>query len=368
MSIQFRKDRKKWLVNLSIQGKRHQILCATKKQAQEIETGLKLKKAGFEGIQRPYSLAEAFASYLETESAQKTDASRKADKKVLDHALQFFSGNISINVMNGITLEDLQRFQIFVSSELGWSDTTVFKRMSLLKAVFNKAFNTGRISKDPCQFWKVPRGTSERRRAMTSAEFEKLIQSDPFTWVSDVLRFIRLTGARGASVADLAWSDVDFSKARILLSSRKGGLKKMKTISFPMYPELFNFLSRISGRIPRHEKFVFLDLYGQPLTGHKISVYAHNAIRKAGLKGVCLYSLRHALAVDLTERGVSMEIVRQLMGHSSIRQSQDYAQGVSSDCLGDSMTLIRGTVQEAPLPDANESENTSNVVTLKIVK
>lgn len=108
-------------------------------------------------------------------------------------------------------------------------------------------------------------------------------------------------------------------------------------------------------------EFVFLDDDHNKLTGHKISVAAHRLIKKAGVEGVVLYSLRHALAVDLTEAGVSLEITRQLMGHSNIRQTQEYAQGIGIDSLKQSVRLIRGdNIEERTAPEVDDSkENTT---------
>ncbi len=173
---------------------------------------------------------------------------------------------------------------------------------------------------------------------MTRDEFSKLIQIDNSGWLTRVLLFIRLTGARGASVAALKWSDIDFSTGSILMRSRKGGLKKTKTIAFPMYPELFNLMARIQ----RSNEFVFLDEDLQPLSAHRISSAGHRLIKKAGLKGVVLYGLRHALATDLIEAGVPTEIARKAMGHSNLNQIQTYTQNVGLESIGKSLTLIRG--------------------------
>lgn len=318
------------------------MLCDSKAEAKRIDTDLRLKNLGMSGMNSEYSIAEMFASYLETESAQKMPASRKADAKLLKIAADFLQNICDLRFAYCVSVEHLQRFQIFVSSELKWSDTTVALRMKTLRVIFKKAFIHGRIPKDPGAHWSVPRGTSAARRPMTRDEFTTLIQIDPFSWLTDVLLFMRLTGARGASVADLKWSDVDFSTATLLLRTRKGALKKIRTTPFPMYPELFNLLSRMKGRIPRHLEFVFIDHDNQPLTGHRISIAAHRLIKRAGLKGVVLYGLRHALATDLIEAGVPTEIARKALGHSNINQIQTYTQNVGIESVGKSLTLIRG--------------------------
>ena len=51
------------------------------------------------------------------------------------------------------------------------------------------------------------------------------------------------------------------------------------------------------------------------------------AVRKAGLeqKGYSLHSLRHTFASWLVQDGVKLEVVGQLLGHSSINITMRYA-------------------------------------------
>lgn len=344
MSILFRKERNKWIASRTVGGRRYRVSCETKREAKEIDEELRRKQLECIGIDLQYPLKDAFASFLATDSAQKTKGSQKGDRRFLDLALDFFHSS-NILKLSDVTLESLQLFQLHMASEFGWSSTTISKQSTLLRSVFKKATATGKIAKDPCELWKVPRGTPQRRRPMTLEEFNQLMGQPMPDWLRPVLLFIRLTGARGASVASLEWADVNFQTKRLYLSSRKGGLGKMKRIPFPMYSALYEFMEQHylrRGHIYNSLKYVFTgDDYGQQLTGHRISDTCYRLIKASGLKGVVLYSLRHALAVDLTENGVSIEIVRQLMGHSSISQTQTYAQGVSSDSLGESMNSIR---------------------------
>lgn len=344
MSVKFRKDRDRWQASGTVDGKRIRILCDTKKQAQEIDTDLKLKRHGLLGINSRYLLKDAFASFLETESELKTEASKKADSWFFDLALSYFNAQSLFHVEQ-ITLEDLQKSRIFMQKSRKWSDTTTASRCKLLKAVFNKLMISGRIAKSPAEHWKIPTGTAKRRRPMTRQEFQKLMNLEMPSWLRPVLHFIRLTGARGATVASLKWRDVDYEKRTVYLSSRKGKLRSTKVVPFPIYDELLNLFDSLSLANGMPNSFVFTDQYNEPLTGHQISDAAHRLIKRSGLDGVVLYSLRHSLAVDLTEAGVSMEITRQLMGHSNISQTQAYAQGVGHDSLKNSVDLIRGKTE-----------------------
>lgn len=356
MSITFRKDRNRWIASRTVDGKRVQITCESKREAKEVDEALREKQLNCVGIHLRYPIKEAFASYLETDSAQKTESTQKSDRKFLEVAEHFFCFSLCLRELKQIKIEHLQLFQLYMSRDLKLSYTTISLRLTVLRSVFKKAFVHGRIPSDPCEHWKVPRGTHVQRRAMTQSEFNQLRRQSMPDWLRPVLEFIRFTGARGASVASLRWSDVEFSKLRLYLSSRKGKLRHVQRTPFPLYEGLNAFLSHHQSS--SSGEYVFTDDDGRPLTGHRISSAAHRAIKTAGLEGVVLYSLRHALAVDLTESGVSIEITRQLMGHSNISQTQNYAKGVSSDSLSDSVKLIRA--REVTQQDVAVSENVTD--------
>ncbi len=304
-------------------------------------------------MNQQYSLAWEFQLYLESDSAQKTARSAQSDAYFLGIALDFLNNVRQKHYVDQVRLEDLQIFQIWLSKEQKlengsikevWGDTTIEFYTRILKKFFRKMHHTDKILKNPCEIWKVPRGTAEERRPMTLEEFDKIYDAAP-EWFKPPLMFIRLTGARGASLASLSWADVNFEKRAVILKSRKGGLKKMKTIPIPMYPALYDFLNekRVDGSPSRDSDPVFLGPNGLAITAQEISSEGSRLIRKVvGLSGVVLYGLRHAIAVEMTAAGVPTEIIRQAMGHSSIAQTSHYSKNIASSVVGDAMSLVRG--------------------------
>ena len=64
---------------------------------------------------------------------------------------------------------------------------------------------------------------------------------------------------------------------------------------------------------------VFAEATGEPYHLHGVSDSVKRLMRQIGLdKRANLKSLRHSFATVCIERGLAMEIVRDLMGHSSI--------------------------------------------------
>lgn len=351
MSLRYLKDRKRFEVSVTIGGERVRRYFKSKPDAQEFIRDVRLRQLGFDGIKREYKLSELFASYLELNSSQKIKQSVASDLRLLEIARHFFEKEHGLVLASQVGLEHLERFVIWAAPDRqcgqitkgAWSLTTIARNAHILKEVFQRAFKRELISKDPTLNWEIPSGDGERRRPMTVLEFEALCRVSP-PWFLAVVRFQWLTGARGASVASLLWEDVHLETATLYLVSRKGGRGKSKRIPFPMYQALMSLIAAV----PNTNDHVFVDENGDPVTPAKISRMGHRLIKRAGLKGVVLYGIRHALAVHLTEAGVPTEIVREAMGHSDIRMTQTYARGISLGTVGKAIHQIRD-VQPTPL-------------------
>lgn len=351
MSVRFRADRNKWQVSVFIHGKRVRPLFGSKREAQDFEREAKLRRQNLRGFKEPITLAEAFKSFLEIESAQKTKANAKADERFFEIVRHFLGKERGLQLVEEVGVEDLQRLQLWLAParQIGpmtkddWSDTTIAHHCKVLKTVFKKLLAMERIQKNPAAHWTIPAGESEKRRPMTAEEFGRIYELASERERA-ILLTMRLTGARGASIAALTWGEINLTDCTMLLRSRKGGRKKVKTVVIPIFPALLEALTKIWNQHPSKvpNAAVFLDENDRPVSAHWISVRGSRLIQRAGLKGVVLYGLRHALATDLIAAGVSGEITRQIMGHSDERQLKEYTSHLELENLSKALVKIRG--------------------------
>ncbi len=239
--------------------------------------------------------------------------------------------------MSEVHLESLERFELWAQTEKGWGPASILRHGKTIKTIFRKAFLTGRIQRDPTALWRLQAADPiERRRPMSDAEFERLLElAEP--WFKPVLLILGATGARPSSIARLQWKDVDSANSTLYFTSRKGGTKREKRIPFPIFPELAQIFAEID---PKTSEFVFLK-DGNPISGPMISMAGHRLIKDAGFKGVVLYGLRHKFATDLLRNGTSTEIARRLMGHSNEVMLKQYTSHLEIDSLEEAVTSMR---------------------------
>lgn len=73
------------------------------------------------------------------------------------------------------------------------------------------------------------------------------------------------------------------------------------------------------------------------------------ATEKAGIKGVTLHTLRHTCASRLVQAGVSLYVVKEWLGHSSITITERYAHLAPTN-LAAAMAMLENTAPALPVP------------------
>ena len=75
--------------------------------------------------------------------------------------------------------------------------------------------------------------------------------------------------------------------------------------------------------------FVFADLTGNYLPQRQFMDKYHSFLKKYGITDIRFHDLRHTFATLLIESDVSMKLVQELLGHSTISTSMDIYAHVS---------------------------------------
>lgn len=289
-----------------------------------------------------YSISEAFASYLKTNSPKKTASSQKIDRRVLAITEWFLEKELGLFHMSSVTVEALEQLEIWSSephecgtiSKQAWGPNSIMRHSKTIKTIFRKAFLTGRIQRDPTALWKLSPADPPPRALMTDEQFDAILSIAP-PWFQPVLRILEATGQRPSGVARLKWSDVEFDNGVAFFTSRKGGRNREKRNAFPL-----NEVRSIFESIPKLGEFVFLK-NGLPISGSLISMTAHRIIKAAGFK-VQIYSLRHKFITKLIQSGTPNEITRRLVGHANESQIKTYAKNLDIAALGLAVEKMRG--------------------------
>ena len=219
--------------------------------------------------------------------------------------------------MRTITPLMIERFRKYKLEE-GRTKSTCNRYMALMKTMFNTAIQENYTAGNPVNKVKFySEKDTLKERILTEAEERKLMET-----CSDTLKPILIaalnTGMRRAEILNLTWSQVDFKNRRIRVEKTKNNKLRFIPINDILFYEL-NTLREMDGQSPY---LFFNSETGKPYLDMKKGFKA--ACRRAGIEGLRFHDLRHTFATRLVEKGVDIETVRDLLGHSSIIITQRY--------------------------------------------
>jgi integrase len=235
----------------------------------------------------------------------------------------------------------------------GWGESTACSARGTVLAVLNWAVEQGYIDRHP--LGKLKRGSHKRRERVFTAEEMRKIVGFVKPDFADFLRALELTGARPfselallAATAD-GWDEavaairatrrikpkrprpgdgkpprpgvVDWAGRTVTFGEHKNE-KKGKTRTIYLVPELVAMLERLAERHPTGP--LFRNSLGGLWTSHDATRRLHHATRKLGIPRGTVYAVRHKVINDGLEKGLSANVIAELVGNSPVTISRHY--------------------------------------------
>lgn len=145
-----------------------------------------------------------------------------------------------------------------------------------------------------------------------------------------IFLFLMREGVRSMEGAALQWRDLDIENnsaiiRRAFSGSKLRHTKTGRTTPIPLDEDVKMALLRLPKPI-KQDQLVFRNSCGRRYTNSLLNKIWKRACKKAGIEGICLYSgTRHALASQAAQRGISIQKIGAMLGHSDIRTTMRYA-------------------------------------------
>lgn len=214
--------------------------------------------------------------------------------------------------------------------------STVNKELACLRAMLNFAKDEGLFKGDnPVSKVKFLREDNMRKRILSIEEEDRLLEECP-TPLFAIIKTALHTAMRKGEIVSLKWEDVDFENNYIFLKAKKTKSNKPREIEInPYLKKLLQNLKEKNG----HGEFVFLNSTGRPYKyADAIKNPFYNACKRAGIKGLTFHDLRRTSATRMFESGVRIEVISEILGHSTIEMTKRY---LSIDkCRRDALDLL----------------------------
>jgi integrase len=194
-----------------------------------------------------------------------------------------------------------------------------------LKAAFNKAVEWGYLTENPIRKIKLPRIPKTLPVFITKSDLDKIMANTKNPSLRDLFFFGFHTGMRQNEITNLQWDAVNFKDNVIKVQITDSFMTKSRRERIiPINNSLLELLVKLHSK--SSSKYVFTNPCGYKYHNDYISHQFKKAVRAAGLDDrIHFHDLRHGFASSLVQQGVSLYVVRDLLGHENHETTQIYS-------------------------------------------
>lgn len=204
------------------------------------------------------------------------------------------------------------------------SDSTVRNELNIISAAYKVANREWGIpAANPVSQIKRPSSGRERKRRISEAEIEAIIQHSKTREFPNFLRLAVATGMRRGEIIRLRWQDIDIGRRLAYLSDTKNGEDRVVPLSSEALAVLQGMPRRIDGRLFSLEPRGFSKAMRKSVIRARQAYEADCAA--AGflpdpefLNDIHLHDARHEAVSSFFERGLDVMEVASISGHKTL--------------------------------------------------
>jgi len=221
-------------------------------------------------------------------------------------------------------LKETQTFDIrnYLAQEKarGVSNRTAENSRSNLSAFFQWMTAEEYITKNPCAAVKPIKYTEEIRRPFSSVELDVLRSVCTTEKHRAIIEVLVSSGVRVGELINLNVEDVDFQKRAVHVRHGKGDKERITYIDSVASDHLIKYLTGehiVSGAL-------FLSRHGERYTTNGVRALLNKLSEQSGIPDVHPHRFRRTFATKLSARGMDIQEIQRLMGHTSINTTMVY--------------------------------------------
>lgn len=278
-------------------------------------------------------------------------------QQYLDHLETAFNKYIIKKDRGNITIREFRMIdvQLIVNEANNDSVTAAINILSVLKQMFNIAYENDLIKKNPAKSIHISKPRRRATEAMSRKDEEVLISHIASQHLKDMVLLMLNTGLRLSELLGLSFDEVDLEKRYICirhqLSYRRNEegeytfaeTKNKKSRIIPLNKTAYEILDRnIKKRKPElgktyrgkssiSDELIFVSSFGDAYNRAGFSSSLGYCIEKAKRSGyefecprLSAHIFRHTFATRCLEAGMTPNTVSSLLGHGTIRMTLSY--------------------------------------------
>jgi integrase len=233
-----------------------------------------------------------------------------------------FFGNMPITAITSYRIEQYKA----VLQKNGLSPKTINNRLNVLGKCLTTAYEWLELSGTPPKIHRLK--CPPPKTDYLSLDECGLLLSHAEGALYEMLLVALRTGMRRGEIIGLQWSSVDWQAQHIIVrhslceyTQELGTTKSNRERYIPMDTEVYAVLFNRK----RETGYVFVYENNKRFTGKQLELHLTRLCENVGLRKIGWHTLRHTFASHLAMKGVPLNAVQALLGHSSITTTMRYA-------------------------------------------
>jgi integrase/recombinase XerD len=207
------------------------------------------------------------------------------------------------------------------------SQSHVHSQLLAIRLFFEYLQRLGKIKRNPYTL-KVKSPVNNPRNILTQNEIQILYKNTQNLEEKTILHLCYGCGLRRSEAQDLNIKDVNFEQKLLFVRKGKGKKRRVIPITEKITNDLQDYYKQSELYRNENQEAFFITHQSNRITGTTIYETFKKLLEKTKIntpeKNICLHSLRHSIATHLLENEMSIEMVRNFLGHQNLKTTQIY--------------------------------------------
>ena len=217
------------------------------------------------------------------------------------------------------------RFYLACEKDHGTSNRTLENTRSYLSAFFNWMAIEDIVQKNPLATVKPIRYVDEVRKPFSETEIDALRSSCESMRERALIEVLLSSGVRVSELSEMRAEDINMVTLEVHVKHGKGGKERITYIT----PVAAMHLEKYLKERPESDSCLFYNGNHEKLNPGGIRFVLKQIAKRSGVSNVHPHRFRRTFATGLAARGMEIQEIQRLLGHSNISTTMQYV------CLDD---------------------------------
>ena len=222
---------------------------------------------------------------------------------------------------------------LYFINQLNYTKTTVARKIASIRSFYRYLYQEELIGYNPADLITIPKQNKSLPDFLYEEEVENILRGIKIDTPAGyrnrvILELLWVSGMRISELSGLNYENLNLEQNEIRVFG-KGAKERIVLIPDKTKEALLNYINNVSDLICKTDKLpsspLFINYNGYRLQNQSIRKALKKCLDSIHFtKHITPHVFRHSFATKLLEHGADLRIVQELLGHSSIKNTQIY--------------------------------------------